>query len=158
MSAARLAAACALAIGIGAAIPVAATELGRLFMTPEERAALDRLREQGSAPAVVEAAAEELPAPAEAAAPPEQPPRITVNGFVRRPDGRSVAWVNGMSTLDGDFAAQHFAVPGTTRGERVRIATPGDLPEVDLKPGQSFEPGTKRIVDARDPPPPPPPP
>lgn len=141
-----------------AAPPAVAADLGRLFLSPEERATLDRLRATGPAETIVEG--EDLQAaPVEAVeTPPPQAPRITVNGIVRRSDGRGVAWVNGMSTLDGDFAAQHFNVAGATRGERVRIGTPGDIPEVDLKPGQSFEPGTQRIVDVRDPPPPPPPP
>ncbi|MDW8467835.1 MAG: hypothetical protein RML56_01280 [Burkholderiales bacterium] len=67
-----------------ASIPAAtaAHELGRLFFTPEQRAALDARRKakipEKPAPVVVEA------------------PVTRLDGFVRREDGRSTVWVNGV--------------------------------------------------------------
>lgn len=63
-----------------AAAPSAAAELGTLFHTPEERAALDRLRRGEPT--------EPPPAAAEA-----RPPVVT--GYVRRSDGRHTVWVDG---------------------------------------------------------------
>jgi hypothetical protein len=76
-------------------------------------------------------------------------PHVTVNGVVRRDDGRGVAWVNGMNTLTGDFGAQRIDVDAGSGA--VTIRTPGPRPEVKLKPGQSFEPGEDRVVDVREP-------
>lgn len=63
-----------------AAASSAAAELGTLFHTPEERAALDRLRRGEPTE----------PPPAEAQA---RPPVVT--GYVRRSDGRHTVWVDG---------------------------------------------------------------
>lgn len=57
----------------------AASELGTLFHTPEERARLDRLRRGES--------------PAAAAAGPARSREVT--GFVKRSDGRSTVWIDG---------------------------------------------------------------
>ena len=66
------------ALGAACALPVnAADELGTLFFTPQERAALDRLR-RGEP---------ETLAPRLA--------RHSVTGFVRRSDGRNTVWIDG---------------------------------------------------------------
>lgn len=62
-----------------AALPVRAEPLGKLFFTPDRRAALDRLRQlnlQENAPAV-------------------EDETLSVNGIVRRSSGRITTWVNG---------------------------------------------------------------
>ena len=55
----------------------AADELGTLFFTPQERAALDRMR-RGEPESVVPRLA-----------------RHSVTGFVRRSDGRNTVWIDG---------------------------------------------------------------
>jgi hypothetical protein len=134
-------------LGLALLAPAAfapAAELGRLFKTPAERAAIDAARAGDRA-----AALEPAPAPQPALQPqpvaPPDVPRIAVDGIVRRGDGRSVAWVNGQNTLTGDFAANHFDV--RVRGGTVAILAPAPLPEVSLRPGQAYEPGTRQIVD-----------
>lgn len=73
-----------------AAIPqaVAAAELGRLFLTPQQRAELDKRRAVNAAEAetVVEST-------------------LTVNGLVIREGGKSTAWVNGVPQHGPDAAA-----------------------------------------------------
>lgn len=67
-----------------AASPARAEPLGKLFFTPERRAALDRLRElnlQENAPAV-------------------EDETLRVNGIVRRSSGRVTTWVNGQPRND----------------------------------------------------------
>ncbi|MCG3202953.1 MAG: hypothetical protein NFCOHLIN_02839 [Gammaproteobacteria bacterium] len=140
--------------------PAAAAEpLGRFFLTPEQRVELERLRHAPPAPVtppapppVVEA---DLPPPVtelsrEEMLPPAPPPivpPITVNGVVIRSNGESTAWVNGQNTLEGDFSRENIRVV-RPRGESVRIITPEHLPDVTLKPGQTYDPGTNTIIDA----------
>lgn len=147
-------------IAAGALNPVAAAEqLGRFFLTPEQRVELERLRHAPPAPIVppappppvVEA---DLPPPVtelsrEEMLPPAPPPNvppITVNGVVIRSGGQSTAWVNGQNTLEGDFSSDNIRVD-RPRGESVRIITPEHLPDVSLKPGQTYDPATNTIID-----------
>ncbi len=143
----------------GALNPTAAAEqLGRFFLTPEQRVELERLRhappepvvppapppvvEADLPPPVTELSREEMLPPAP---PPEVPP-ITVNGVVIRSGGQSTAWVNGRNTLEGDFSGDNIRVD-RPRGESVHIVTPEHLPDVTLKPGQTYDPATNTIVD-----------
>jgi hypothetical protein len=144
--------------------PIHAEELGRLFLTPEQRLELER-RRNGlvppppvvvEAPTVVEPAVVqgELPPPVQElgasqilpeAPPPEVPP-ITVNGVVIRSNGQGTAWVNGQNTSEGDFSADNIRV-GRPQGKMVPIQTPENLPNVRLMPGQTYDPSTNTIVD-----------
>lgn len=64
------------------------TTLGRLFYTPEQRAALEEARRRNIR-------AEEQAAEASKKPKPDGPRTVTLNGVVRRSDGESVIWVNG---------------------------------------------------------------
>ena len=66
--------------------PAAAQELGRLFFTPEQRAALNarRAARLPDKPAVV-----------------QESPTTRVDGFVSRSSGRSTVWVDGEPLEDG---------------------------------------------------------
>lgn len=94
---------------------------------------------------------EQTPAAVVTANPVDKPPLsidpFTVNGMVLGSDGTSTVWVNGMDSLSGDFASRHIEVVSTPRGGAVTIRTPGELPDVRLKPGQTFEPAEQRIVE-----------
>ena len=80
----------------------AQSRIGRLFSSPEQRAELDRLREESDAGDVAAPASDppegesprgtELATPALAA---------TLNGILVRGDGPSVAWIDGIETLAG---------------------------------------------------------
>ena len=134
-----------LSMALLAAGPAVADSLGRLFTTPEERAQLQRLRlappEKPAPPPAAAPVAEAPPAP------PEVPP-VTVNGVVIRSRGESTAWVNGKNTYDGDLSADHVTVDTRDlRGTRVTVETPGHLPDVGLKPGQTYHPETGRITE-----------
>jgi len=129
------------------AIALPGAELGRLFTTPQERAALDKLRRAGPTPV---AAPEQL-------APPEQPEQtlkaqpqpITVNGLVRRSDGANTVWVNGVNSLEGEFDSQGFQVDThLIRGNRVTVTVSGQpVQQIEMKPGQTFDPAAGRVVD-----------
>lgn len=128
-----------------AAGPAAAESLGRLFTTPAERAQLQRLRL--APPVMVKPAPPPAPVAEAPPAPPEVPP-VTVNGVVIRSRGESTAWVNGKNTYDGDLSADHVTVnTRDLRGTRVTVETPGHLPDVGLKPGQTYHPDSGRITE-----------
>jgi hypothetical protein len=74
---------CCLALIIGLPHHANAEELGRLFFTPAERAAMDR--GNSGAPAQTEAV-------------PSAPPRIS--GIVTRSDGRRTVWIDGKPRYD----------------------------------------------------------
>ena len=69
-------------LGAAAATGAAAQELGRLFFTPDQRAALDARRK---------ARVPDKPA----ATPQVESPVTRVNGVVQRSGGKSTVWVNG---------------------------------------------------------------
>lgn len=70
------------------------TPLGRLFLTPEQRAAIDRQRQHP------------LRLPGDA-------PELVVNGEVRRTHGPPTRWINGLPDWNGRAAAPPVPV-GTT--------------------------------------------
>lgn len=81
------------------AAAVAADDLGVLFHTPEERARLDRLR-RGEATET-------------AAGPVAAKPEIT--GYVRRSDGRSTVWINGVPVTVAGARGEALLEPRAVR-------------------------------------------
>lgn len=124
-------------------------ELGRLFTTPQERAALDKLRHEGrraetpeeptAAPKTIERAPE----------PETEIPAITLNGIVKRSDGANTVWVNGTNSLEGEFDSQGFKVDTyRIRGDRVTVTVSGrPARSIQMRPGQTFDPAVGRMVD-----------
>ena len=109
---------------LAAAVPAQSQEIGRLFFTPQQRAALDARRK---------ARVPDKPA----AAPAVASPTTRLDGYVRRSSGPSTVWVNGMQADE--------AAPGSD----ARVAVPlGDGgPRVRLKPGQTLDRGTGEVRD-----------
>lgn len=106
----------------GAAAPVAAQEIGRLFFTPQQRQELDRRREanvQESASAAVESS-------------------MTVNGHVSRSSGRTTTWINGVPQYDS---------VRTPDPSRVTIGGHEGDPPVDLKIGQTLDKTRGEVKD-----------
>ena len=127
---------------------VEAAELERLFLTPAQRAALDRARH--AQPAPVEATVEEDPLLTDIVIEdtPEAAEPITVNGYVTRSGGPATAWVNGTDTFQGDlseFGIDSQRVEVEAGGVRLPVSSTGG--PVVLKPGQSFDPGSEVISD-----------
>jgi hypothetical protein len=110
--------------------PAAGAErLGRLFFTPEERAALDTARIKKTPPPVASADAPQ------AAPPPEV---VTYGGLVRRSDGKTTVWLNNRAMNDKDTAAG--SISGKVRPDgRVTVQSPQTGRNVDLKVGQTAE-------------------
>ena len=119
---------CAFALLLAAGSAMGA-DLGRLFFTPAQRAALDSARRQSVRGEVA------VVAPKPPAATPPQ--NVSVSGLVRRSDGKSTVWLNDRP-ISEQSAAGINAAPGKT-DDRVRLTVPGTDRSVDLKVGQSVE-------------------
>lgn len=108
-----------------------AQELGRLFFTPEQRAALDARRK---------ARVPDKPA----AAPVTESPTTRVDGTVRRQGGKSTVWVNGEAigeTPRGPKPSQ--------QGARVSVPVPVGEGEqrYDLRVGETLDRGSGEVRD-----------
>lgn len=110
-------------------LPAPAQEIGRLFFTPEQRAALDARRN---------ARVPDKPAPAPAVA----SPTTRLDGYVRRSDGKSTVWVNGapLESTPAIGRDLHVAVPVGESDARVR-----------LKPGEVLDRGSGEVSDVLGP-------
>jgi len=120
-----------------ASIPTAsAQELGRLFFTEEQRAALDarrkaRMPDRPTRPAAVAS------------------PTTRVDGYVRRSGGPSTVWVNGESLgVEGSDAPR---IESGRREGRVSVPVGDAAVRFSLKPGQVLDRGTGEIRDVLGP-------
>ena len=125
-----------LAVGItlACAMNAQAQELGRLFFTPEQRAALDARRK---------ARVPDKPA----ATPVTESPITRVDGAVQRGGGKSTVWVNG-ETIPED--AQVHGARVTPRGKNSgRVSIPaGEGPQrYDLRVGESVDRSSGEVHD-----------
>ena len=130
------------------------SELGRLFFSAEQRAALDRARERQAQAALepqVEIADEFLvlePDPELPEVTLEQP-QVRIDGYVSRPNGSDTVWVNDINADLGNL--DELGIDSSkVRLESSRVRLPvGPAPAgVLLKPGQTFDPNSTEIHDA----------
>lgn len=122
---ARLAAAIVLMLGAGTA---AGADLGRLFFTPAQRAVLDTARKQNIR--------SEVGSENEQAAAPV-PQNVSVNGVVRRSDGKSTVWINNRAVSAPQTSG--INVSPNKHDNHVKLTVPESGRSVDLKVGQSVE-------------------
>ena len=110
-----------------------AAELGRLFFTPAQRAALDVARKQNVR---VDIGNEDNEKPAVAAAAPT-PRNVSVNGLIQRSDGNNPVWLNNKPVSSGNAAGVNIS---TRKGDTgVKLSVPDSGRSVDLKVGQTVE-------------------
>ena len=116
--------------------PASAQELGRLFFTEEQRAALDarrkaRVPDRPTAPAAATSST------------------TRVDGYVRRSDGPSTVWVNGESLgVEGTDAPR---IESGRREGRVSVPVGDGAVRFSLKPGQVLDRNTGEIRDVLGP-------
>ena len=125
----------ALALIVMTATGVAtAAELGRMFFTPAQRAALDAARKQNVR---VDIGNEDNEKPATAAAPAPVPQNVSVNGLIQRSDGNSTVWLNNKPITGQSSGGLNIS---TRKGDtRVKLSVPDTGRSVDLKVGQTVE-------------------
>ena len=120
-----------LTLALGA-IEAQAQELGRLFLTPEQRASLDARRK---------ARVPDKPAAAVVAS-----PVTRVDGYVKRSAGPPTVWVNGESLPEQAPEAPRIDAPRDGEG-RVSISVGEGGNRVQLKPGETLDRGSGEVRD-----------
>lgn len=111
-----------------------AEELGRLFLTPEQRSALD-VRRKARLPdtpqvVIVESAA-----------------TTRIDGYVKRGNQRSTVWVNGQAQDAGVEQEGLRVLPRRTDPSRVTVEIGDGERSIDLKIGQSLDRATGAVRD-----------
>lgn len=104
----------------GHAAGAGAEPLGRLFFSPDERAMLDRMRNN---------------TPRSAAASTGQ---VTLNGLVRRSSGKTTVWINQMPQRGSENPQGITVLKSTARSPVVPLQLPSGK-QIRLKPGQTFD-------------------
>jgi hypothetical protein len=111
-----------------------AQELGRLFLTPEQRTALDARRK---------ARIPDKPA----AAPVVESPTTRVDGYVQRRGGRSTVWLNGVPNQEGVQADGVQVGPGRRDPRNVSVTVGENERQFELKIGQKLDRGSGEVTD-----------
>lgn len=105
--------------------------LGRLFLTPERRAVLERQRQlniQEKTQETIEVA------------------NVHINGVVRRSGGKSTVWVNGRPQLDDESGSGVLVRPAPKEADRVEIQV-GDEAPASLRIGEKLNRATQEKTD-----------
>ena len=126
MMSARAAVLLALSLIAGVA---GAAELGRMFFTPAQRDELDNARKQNNRA--------EIGTDNERPAAVPVPQNVSVNGVIRRSDGKSTIWLNNR-VVSGQQPGGISAAFGKN-DNRVRLRVPESGRSVDVKVGQTVE-------------------
>ena len=95
--------------------PTAAAELGRLFLTPQQREDLDRRRATNRA---------------EEEAPKIQEGPLTLDGHVQRSSGNSATWISGVPEFDGKLGRDPA---------RATVVPNVGVPGISLKVGEIYD-------------------
>jgi hypothetical protein len=116
-----------------------------LFLTPEQRTALDNARRNKIRSEAVAAAVVKQPKPPAARS-------VLINGVVKRSDGETIVWVNG-KPVDGETPdGMKFQVGPQGEGS-VTVREPDRGRRVEIKVGQQVDLVTGRVKDTFERPP-----
>jgi len=123
-------------VAILLASPALGEDLGRLFFTPEQRAALDARRKARipDKPSVVVV----------------ESPVTRLDGIVTRGGGKSTVWVNGEPVPEGVNPEGLRVRQRRSESGRVTVDIGETDSQVDLKIGQSFDRATGEVRDSLD--------
>jgi hypothetical protein len=126
----RLTLAAAAVLLLGAAGSTWAEPLGRLFLTPERRAMLERQRQLNIQEVqTIEGSS------------------VTLDGIVTRSSGRSTVWVNQRPQNENTLGTGVNAIVSRSEPGRA-VLTPGEESPASLKVGESINRGTREKTDA----------
>lgn len=125
----RLASACLACSLLASVLPARAEELGRLFFTPERRAALERQRQLNiqETQQVIEGAT------------------LTVSGVVQRSSGRNTTWINSAPQDEKNAASGvRVDIDRANPGRTTVIA--GEETPADLRVGEAINRATRETT------------
>ncbi len=120
-----------------------ADPVGRLFFTPEQRAAFDLQRSTGVSP---------ISPTLEDASAGLQSGEITLNGIVKRSDGKSTVWVNQIAQNETEAVSGQKTRSRHANLPNVQVYVPSLGKSVNLKVGQSINTETREIREIYYPP------
>jgi len=123
----------ALIVLMAGAGTAAGADFGRMFFTPAQRAALDSFRKMNIRGAI----AVEVERDQDLVVPSTAPERMSVNGIVRRSDGKNSVWINNRAVDAGQPGGVEVA-PGKN-DNRVKLTAPQSGRSFELKVGQTVE-------------------
>lgn len=129
------------------------SDFGRLFSKPTERERLDKLRQNQQLKVI--SAEEASPEPDVESVPIDNTSPITMQGYVKRNDGKSTLWINNQPVQEGDVIDNVQVGRINRKGyssksantEGVDIQVPGSGKRIRLKAGQMYEPETSQIKE-----------
>ena len=110
------------------------TRLGRLFLVPAERAALESARQNNQLPQKTTNPAHDGKSENAAAS-----RHVAVQGFVKRGDGKGTVWINGSPVQENSSTGDFSVGPLRSDSDRVRIQFSGAGKIVSLKAGESYD-------------------
>lgn len=126
------------------ALASGAESFGRLFTTPAERATLDHLRETRK----IESINTEQQPETVIEEPPALPPEISVQGYVKRSDGKKgTVWINEKPVQESSTTGEVEVGKLPKNGNQVQIKMPGLGKSLNLKAGQVYNPETDSISE-----------
>ncbi|MGH8747391.1 MAG: hypothetical protein ACREUK_13000, partial [Burkholderiales bacterium] len=116
-----------------ASAAAAAQERGRLFFTPEQRAELDARRKAR--------------VPDKPAAVLIESPSTTLDGYVKRSNGKSTLFLNGEPITEGADAQRAQVIPSRDDPTRAAIEVGEGGRRIPLRVGESLDRGTGEVSD-----------
>jgi hypothetical protein len=123
----------ALIVLMAGAGTAAGAEFGRMFFTPAQRAALDHFRDLN----IRSAAISDDDNDKDLVPPSPAPEQVSVNGIVRRSDGKNTVWINNRA-VGAQQAPGILVAPGKD-DNRVKLTVPQSGRSFELKVGQTAD-------------------
>ena len=125
---------CALLAGSALTARAQSPQLGRLFLSPEQRTQLDAQRYGPPAPA---------PTLTPPPPPPPPAPPVELNGVVQRSSGRSTVWLNQEAQNE-----PHNRLASGKPGTLILRLSNGQV--VRIKPGQRYDPASGTVSEVQE--------
>ena len=124
--------------------------LGRLFLTPGERAALDVIRQNNRPPEKIITPGATGADEESSGAPAAPPAVVTLHGYVKRSDGKGTVWVNGQPVQEkaSNSNIEIGKLQGNTNNVQIKLPSTGQA--VKLKAGQSYDPASGKVGSLRE--------
>lgn len=114
-----------------------AEQIGRLFYTPEQRVILDSARRQKIK---VEEQSEE-----------QAPEIVTLNGVVKRDDGRTTVWLNSRPVNDQQHSSGVLVRSHGAASDPVTLSLPQGGRSINLRVGQNLDVTTGQVIEPYNP-------